>query len=563
MEQVQVARSFSKTAKDTVSRIIARASRAGNSLVSLMAGLLAACMILYSGYVLYDTAYTQANAGNAWDLLQYRPEIIDDGEAPLSGSLAAVNQDYRAWLTVYGTGIDFPVMQGEDDLYYASHDIYGEVSLTGAIYLSYANSRSMSDSYNLIYGHHMDSGAMFGSLDGYRSESWFDSHREGVVVSGSGVYDLTAFAVIDTDAYESRVYSVGSRSDAVLSFLKNPGGSTTVHVLDEATAAGAERILALSTCASAETNGRLVVFYSMTQRGMIELEATGYGVVYDGRPHGLQNVTTNYPEDACLEYSVDDGATWTDKEPTLTDAGTLTVRIRATSELYGTAETTETIQVNRAPLVVTVHNADKIVGDEDPVFTAAVTGLVDDFTPVYEIRRPGAGTDEAAGSYPDALVAEGEEIQGNYTVSYQPGDFTITELGETAIIDDNDTPLGQFLEPKGDSSQGRSWAFLNLASLLVTVYVFLPLTRMKEKFGKIRRSRGAETKGDLIRFWIGLLAELAVTGLAVAAFVLTQDLKGTMILIDAQTPLMLLLLGCCLGLDMLLPRQSEKNAARA
>ncbi len=65
-----------------------------------------------------------------------------------------------------------------------------ESSLTGAIYLAAGNAPDMSDSYNLIYGHHMDNGAMFGGLDRYRARSYFESHREGILVSQSAVYDL-------------------------------------------------------------------------------------------------------------------------------------------------------------------------------------------------------------------------------------------------------------------------------------------------------------------------------------------------------------------------------------
>ena len=119
----------SKKAIDTV---IELALRAGGGMTTLLSGLLAAVLIMYSGYVLYDTFATErAASSNAWDLLQFKPEIFDDYETPLSGAdLAEINKDYRAWLTVYGTPIDYPVMQGTNDLYYASHDIYDRVSLT-------------------------------------------------------------------------------------------------------------------------------------------------------------------------------------------------------------------------------------------------------------------------------------------------------------------------------------------------------------------------------------------------------------------------------------------------
>jgi len=255
---------------DRISRnsgtVLDAVSGIGGRALSLLSGLLSASLILYSGYVLYDTFYTQNQAyASSWELLQYRPEIIDDGATPLSGAdtLAKINEDYRAWLTVYDTRIDYPVMQGDDDLYYASHDIYGNSSLTGAIYLAAGNTSDLSDNYNLLYGHHMDNNALFGGLDKFKGDDYFQNHREGVLVTKNAIYDLYTFAVIETDAYESMVYSVGG--DRNLDTLRAYIREHSVQ-LDWETAQSSEKIAAFSTCRDAETSGRLVVFARMTLR---------------------------------------------------------------------------------------------------------------------------------------------------------------------------------------------------------------------------------------------------------------------------------------------------------
>ncbi len=250
--------------------------RAGSSVVSLLSGLLAAALILYSGYVLYDSFSTQQRAySSSWELLQYKPEIISKGAETSGGkeTLAAITRDYRGWLTLYDSKIDYPLVQGKDDLYYASHDIYQNVSLTGAIYLAGANRSDFSDSYNLIYGHHMDNGAMFGALDEYRKAEFFDSHRSGMLVTESGAYDLTVFAVAETDAYETQIYSVGNREEEVKAFLtgsreRDAGLGTRILHMDGSVLRDAAKIVALSTCDSAETNGRLVVFAAMFPRAL-------------------------------------------------------------------------------------------------------------------------------------------------------------------------------------------------------------------------------------------------------------------------------------------------------
>ena len=52
------------SSKSSVDAVLARVSAVGNSLVSLLSGLLAAVLILYSGIVLYDTFYVESSAAN-------------------------------------------------------------------------------------------------------------------------------------------------------------------------------------------------------------------------------------------------------------------------------------------------------------------------------------------------------------------------------------------------------------------------------------------------------------------------------------------------------------------
>ena len=258
-------------AKTVVDKVVELALSAGGGVVSLMSGLLAAVLILYSSYVLYDTYSIERQASSsAWDLLKFRPEILENEDVPLAASdLAAINQNYRGWLTVYDTAIDYPVVQGKDDMYYAFHNIYDEVSLTGAIYLAAGNSGDFSDSYNVIYGHHMDNGAMFGGLDRMTGS------ETGVIITQDAVYDVEFFAVVTTDAYESRIYSVGNRMDSVLDFLRSGGKGgvgvgTKVLYFNEAAAADAVKLVALSTCTDAVTSGRLVIIGKMIRRQLYE-----------------------------------------------------------------------------------------------------------------------------------------------------------------------------------------------------------------------------------------------------------------------------------------------------
>lgn len=236
-----------------------------DAVASRLAIFLGAIFIMYSGYVIYDMLYTQNKALAApWEVLQYRPEIIDDADAGVGdqSKIKEINEDYRAWLTVYDTHIDYPVMQGDNDLYYSSHDVYRNSTLTGSIYLSSRNSGDFSDPYNLVYGHHMDNGAMFGDLGRFLDGSFLSRHRRGMLVTSEGAaYDLTFFATVKTQPTNGIIYEPRGNLTVLMDFVSRSASARDMSGLGPI-----GKVLALSTCTDSETGGRLVVFAAMEQR---------------------------------------------------------------------------------------------------------------------------------------------------------------------------------------------------------------------------------------------------------------------------------------------------------
>ena len=406
---------------DTVADFIAKFTAVGNNLISLLSGLLAAFLILYSGYVLYDTFSTQATARNSWDLLLTE---IDESESTLAQAIAAVNDDYRCWLTVYDTKIDYPVLQGQDDLYYANHDIYGNTSLTGAIYLAANNSGDFSDTYNLIYGHHMADGIMFGALDSFETLDYFNSHRTGVIITKDRVYDLHFFAVLDTDAYESMVYNVGDRDlEALRAWLQDNA------MIYDAQAAEGDKIVALSTCRDATTSGRLVIFATMTERVLLPMEVENYEAEYDAQSHSAADqIKVTLPEGTTVEYSVDGGQTWSQtppavenvmRDPQTQEVTALTVMVKAFHPDYGrAAETSFTMKV--LPKAVTVTADPAMIRAADKLLLPGVGAFRDAADKLRKSGMDAVVKDEAARGKPLLGVCLG--MQMLFDKSYEYGE---------------------------------------------------------------------------------------------------------------------------------------------
>ncbi len=219
-------------------------------------------MIIFIAYGIYTAFYDSGISNEAFlseKTYKFSPENTEgDNNASLS-DLVKINEDVRGWLVVDGTNINYPVLQGTTDFEYLSTDVYGEFALSGSIFLSCANSYDFSDEYNLIYGHHMENGAMFGDLEKFFDEDFFNAHNTGrlyVMKDGSEVlYKIKFFNVLSTDAYDKYVFNTSSdipiseRMSYFMSQSSENSGSS-----DES-----GRIVSLVTCADSTTNGRTVL----------------------------------------------------------------------------------------------------------------------------------------------------------------------------------------------------------------------------------------------------------------------------------------------------------------
>ena len=82
--------------------------------------------------------------------------------------------------------------------------------------------------------------------------------------------------------------------------------------------------------------------------------------------------------------------------------------------------------ITAAEAKVKADDLSKVYGEEDPQLTAKVTGLVNgDTADVITYNTPVRKEGLNVGSY--EITVDGQSVQGNYNVAYEPGTFTITQ----------------------------------------------------------------------------------------------------------------------------------------
>ena len=235
----------------------AMAARVGNRILSIMAGILILLMLSYGVYSLWDTYKIYANSFADEELLKFRP--TDDGEDnPTLTDLKKLNPDVKAWIQVPKTNIDYPVVQGQDDMEYINKNVYGEFELSGAIFLSCLNKDDFSDPYNLVYGHNMKNGGMFADVADFTNKEYFETHQKGKLYLTDATRKIRFFACMKVTAADAKIYHPdGYRKENLKDLLDyiqaNAVQYRDVNVADE------NSLIALSTCSEAETNGRVVL----------------------------------------------------------------------------------------------------------------------------------------------------------------------------------------------------------------------------------------------------------------------------------------------------------------
>ncbi len=254
-----------------------------NGLISLVLSLVLLTAGAYAAYCLWDNNQIYSAAENVQaEMLAFKPAVGDEADAnagPTFADLLALNPDVCGWVTVDNTQIDYPVLQGEDNLTYINTDVYGNFALAGSIFLDSRNDRTFADPYSVLYGHHMENSSMFGDLDLYKHDEFFRKNQTGMLILPDRTCSLRIFACMQVAASEERIFNP-NRWDAGVKGLLDYAEADALHIDPDAIAQLHDRIdagektqvLALTTCAYEFTDARTVVLAVMNDHGREDKE---------------------------------------------------------------------------------------------------------------------------------------------------------------------------------------------------------------------------------------------------------------------------------------------------
>ena len=213
-------------------------------------------------------AQTDGSSESGAPIIHY----VDEEEVPdiLPEYLNLYNQNKRliGWLEIADIDgepfLEYPVMQTTDNEYYLTHGFNQENDKNGCIFMD-CNCDAIKPSDNLIlYGHHMQSGRMFGNLVKYEDYNFYLTHH---IIKFDTIYEHGEYEVMY--AFRTSLKTEDDITFKYYQFIDANGAEEFNSYMNEmasmalydtgVTAVWGDHLLTLSTCDYEEKNGRFAV----------------------------------------------------------------------------------------------------------------------------------------------------------------------------------------------------------------------------------------------------------------------------------------------------------------
>lgn len=268
---------FDKNLEKQIQKELIRRERRRKLIVVLASGIAVVCFG-YFGFYYYQSTRTsmsydsltqlkgsQALAGaerNDFSLHKTStqlPDVLDDYK-----TLYEKNKKLIGWLKIDDTIIDYPVMQTSDNKYYLEHNFNQEYDKNGSLFLDCSCSVYPRSTNLIIYGHHMKSGQMFGQLQKYAKESYYEKHT---TIQFDTIYEKGTYEIMYV--FRSQVYNEDDLVFKYYQFINANSETEFDSYMEEmaalslydtgVTASYGDSLLTLSTCDNSQKDGRFVV----------------------------------------------------------------------------------------------------------------------------------------------------------------------------------------------------------------------------------------------------------------------------------------------------------------
>ncbi len=223
-------------------------------------------------------------------------------------ALREINPEVSGYIYIPGSRVDYPILkeQEPEKYFYLNHNMYKEYDQYGSVFELCDEERGLPGLDNPVtwlFGHHMNSGAMFATLYNYEKEDFQDTPIYVYRDDYRSEYKAIGYCYVDQHdrAYAFDAYGRDTEEYAdLLGYLQE----TDSMGRDTGWPGPGDDILILSTCyGRAGTSRRMILICTEQRRAMVP---EYYEELQEVKQYGGDETPIEKPEDGSLVPSIGD-----------------------------------------------------------------------------------------------------------------------------------------------------------------------------------------------------------------------------------------------------------------
>lgn len=170
--------------------------------------------------------------------------------------LKSINSDYKMWIQIENTNINYPVVQSSDNDYYLKHNFRKESNISGTVFVESANDID-NDKNIILYGHNMRNGTMFNNITNYKEESFFNEDNKISIIMNNTLYEYEVFSVYVKNVSEVNLAIGFANEDEFINYAYNEAEESLYK--KDVDFSAEDNLITLVTCSYEFTDARTIV----------------------------------------------------------------------------------------------------------------------------------------------------------------------------------------------------------------------------------------------------------------------------------------------------------------
>lgn len=205
-------------------------------------------ILIISGISIYKTFNSYRNDRLAYKKLQENFDKIN-----YEDELRNINNEYKFWIKINDTNVNYPVVQGGDNEKYLNTNFNLLESRSGSIFIDYRNDIE-KDKNLILYGHNMRDKSMFENINKFKEKENFDNGQIRIISEGKEEkYEIFSVFVVNGDFNNLKTsFATEEEFREYVEYMS----SLSLHTRD---ITQTEKLITLFTCSYEFDNARTVV----------------------------------------------------------------------------------------------------------------------------------------------------------------------------------------------------------------------------------------------------------------------------------------------------------------